>query len=432
VKGRLNLFQRTMLRWRELHPYSAVHVVRIDRPLDTPRLTAVIDDWLEALGLTGLSLDAARARFEYAGGPANTVLAVHPGGDKPMEVVAREIERELNAPFAREGRQDPFRFFVIDAGRVFHLGLAYDHYIAAGDSIVVLLHGIYVRYCGEPAGRLPAGPLERYPATCRRLLLRHPWHVVRGLWALVELVVSCRRSVRPRYPRGTDARNAFVYFHLDPPELAVLVRTAKAWGVTVNDVLLAMLLQVLEPLAGERAPTQRRRELAVASIVNLRRDFGLDPNTTFGQFLSSFRLSHSMPSGIALHDVARDIGTATRRVKSSKLYLQTLLAMAASAVRWRFLSPDERRVFYARNYPAWGGLTMLDVNALWAHAGGRMPPPEYLRAVPTGPLAPMVVAVTTAAGVLHGGITYRTAAFDRPSADRIAAGIIACARRLGP
>ena len=187
--------------------------------------------------------------------------------------------------------------------------------------------------------------------------------------------------MRPRYPGGTDAHNAFAYFRLEPSELAALVSTAKAWGVTVNDVLLAMLLQVLEPLAGERAPTQRRRELAVASIVNLRRDFGLDPNTTFGQFLSSFRLSHPMPPGISLHDLARDVNAATRRVKSSKLYLQTLLAMAASGVRWRFLSRDERRVFYARNYPAWGGLTMLDVDALWAHAGGRVPPPEYLRAV---------------------------------------------------
>ena len=126
-------------------------------------------------------------------------------------------------------------------------------------------------------------------------------------------------------------------------------RSSRSWSAPrrpgasrVNDVLLAILLQVLEPLAGERAPTQRRRELAVASIVNLRRDFGLDPNTAFGQFLSSFRLSHPMPPGISLHDLARDVNAATRRVKSSKLYLQTLLAMAASGVRWRFLSRDDR------------------------------------------------------------------------------------------
>ena len=43
MKGRLNLFQAAMLRWRSLHPYSAVHAVRIDRPLDAKRLSAGFD-----------------------------------------------------------------------------------------------------------------------------------------------------------------------------------------------------------------------------------------------------------------------------------------------------------------------------------------------------------------------------------------------------
>ena len=65
-----------------------------------------------------------------------------------------------------------------------------------------------------------------------------------------------------------------------------------------------------------------------------------------------------------------------------------------------------------------------------ARAGGPEPTPEYLRAVSTGPLAPLVIAVTTAAGVLHAGISYRTAAFTPADVDRIAAGIIERVRRL--
>ena len=427
MKGRLNLFQKSMLRWRELYPYSAVHVVRIDRPLDASRLTAVIDEWLQALGLTGLTLDAVRGRFEYVGGPAHTTLAVHPGGDDSMKILAAAIESELNTPFVREGRLNPFRFFAIDAGNSFHFGLAYDHFVAAGDSIVVLLKGIFERYCGNVSGQDLAGPLERYPATYRSLFRRHLWSTLRGFGGLVNLVASCRRSVRPVYPRGTDPRNGYTYCQLDPPQFAALVRTAKDWGVTVNDVLLAMLLKVVEPLAGARAPSRRRHELAVATIVNLRRDFGFDANTTFGQFLSSFRISHPMPPGMTLRELARDINAVTKRVKSLKLYLQTLLAIGASGIRWRSLSPDERRGFHARNYPTWGGLTMLNVDALWAHAGGNTPPPEYLRAVSTGPLAPLVLAVTTAGGVLHAGISYRIAAFDAATANGIAAGLVACA-----
>ena len=53
MRGRLNLFQATMLRWRELYPYNAVHTVRVDAPLDAARLARDIDAVLAARGLAG-------------------------------------------------------------------------------------------------------------------------------------------------------------------------------------------------------------------------------------------------------------------------------------------------------------------------------------------------------------------------------------------
>src|SRR2546428_9658317 len=47
LRGKLNLFQATMLRWRELHPYIAVHVVRLNQPLEAGRLKRRIEDRLE-------------------------------------------------------------------------------------------------------------------------------------------------------------------------------------------------------------------------------------------------------------------------------------------------------------------------------------------------------------------------------------------------
>jgi hypothetical protein len=225
--------------------------------------------------------------------------------------------------------------------------------------------------------------------------------------------------VRPRGLKGASPANGFAYRRLDPPEFAALLGAARAWGVTVNDLLLAALLQAMEPFAGRRSPDERRHELAVASIVNLRRDFGYD-HTTFGQFLSSFRVSHPLPPGIGLERLARDIHAETARIKSGKLYLQSLLGIAASGALWRFLTPAQRADFYAKNYPTWGAVTLVNVDALWENAGGRMPPPEYRRAVSTGPLAPVVVAATNAAGVLHAGISYQRAAFTASDIDHIA------------
>ena len=62
MKRRLNLFQAMMLRWRDLHPYVAVHMVSIAHPLDAAKLKAHIAQRLEAAGLTGLSLDHRRKR----------------------------------------------------------------------------------------------------------------------------------------------------------------------------------------------------------------------------------------------------------------------------------------------------------------------------------------------------------------------------------
>ena len=195
-------------------------------------------------------------------------------------------------------------------------------------------------------------------------------------------------------------------------------------------MLLAVLLRTLEPLAGGRVPEAPRHELAVASIVNLRRDFGADPNATFGQFLSSFRISHALPPGIALERIARDVHAETARIKERKLYLQSLLGVALSGAVWRFLSPEQRAGFYAKNYPTWGAITLVNVDPLWENAGGRLPPPEYLRAVSTGPLAPMVVAVTVAAGTLHAGISYHHAAFDAPGIGKLADALVANCTRL--
>jgi len=437
VRGRLNLFQTAMLRWRELHPYSAIHVVRIDRPLDPSRVAAVIERVLVAAGLTGLVLDVKRRAFEYKGGPASPVLAVHEGEASAMDVVASVLERELNEPFTPDGPVNPFRFFVVDGGASFYLGLAYDHVVAGGESIVGLMKGLVDAYLDQ-GGRekthnptMPAPrPLDRYPPTYPRLLLRHFGMFFSGMRRLPDMAASSRRSVRPRYPGGLDPHNAFAQFRLETVEFAAIIRTAKAWGVTVNDLLLAALLRALAPIVGERAATARRREIGVASIINIRRDLGIAPDTTFGQFLSTFHVSHPMPPGATLRDVSRDVQIVTSRIKRERLYLQSLLAIAAASAIWRFLSKERRHRFDAKNYPVWGAITMLDVDALWSERGARMRPPEYLRAVSTGAPTPLVIAVTTAGGVLHAGISYRTAAYTRAQIDSIAAAMIADARSL--
>lgn len=420
MSGRLNLFQSMMLRWRALHPYNAVHVVRIQQRLDKARLERDINDELRELGLTGFVLEHDRRRFRFEGGPAGVVLRVTSCGEYPENVLRAEMEEELNGSFASEGPMQPFRFFAVDGGESFHLGLAYDHFVAGGDSIAVVLGSIVDRHLGRGTAGTIARPLDVYPPTFARLFLRQAIAVLGGMSRLPQMISSCRRASRPPAAAAEDDANGFVHYGEEPGVLAATMKAAKEWGVTLNDIFLAAALQALAPLAAERIQAPRRRELAVGSIVNVRPELLPGPDRTFGQCLASFRVSHPVPEAITLRKLAQDIHVETDRIKRDKLYLVTLLALGLTGRLWPLLSDRHRRGFYFKHHPVWAGVTMLNVNAHWAGPRLSNPPLEYLRTAATGPLSPIVIALTTAGEMLHVGISYRRSAFSRRAMEELA------------
>lgn len=430
MQGKLNLFQATMLRWRDLHPYNAVHVVVVRQALEPSRLKTRIETRLETAGLTGLVLDRRRGRFEYRGGPVAVEVTILAGGDDALRTAEREIERQLNLPFPRDGAFLPFRFFAVDAGDSFHLGLAYDHFIAGGDSIAVLLDKLVESYRSDaPATAVPWTP-RRYPSTYTRLFLRHAGFAIRGLRRLPSLIAGCRRSCRAPCHTDREATNAFLSHRIAPAHFAILVHTARDCGVTLNDLFLAMLLRSLAPVAPSRKAAHHRKELGVASIMNVRGEFEADAHDTFGQFLASFRVSHPVPPGIDLRELAREIHAETARIKAEKLYLQTLLALGWAALAWRFLKTDRRLRFLAKHYPLWAGVTNIHADPLCRALREGEASPEYLRAVPTGPLAPIVFAITTLGGVMQIGVSFRSADVSRELVEGVATEFLRCVHGL--
>jgi len=431
MKGRLNLFQAAMLRWRGMYPYNAVHVAELPGTLDEARLSAAIDAHLTELGIARLTLDAKRRRYEYAGGPAHLPLAVHDAHGNALAVLEREMERHINEPFgpaAGESSFEPLRFFAVRNGGSFHVGVSYDHFIAGGDSMVTLLQGIAARYDGTyPAGE-PAPDL--YPRAYARLFARNALAFYVGQYLLPGMLLRSRRAVRPRYPHGDSKYNAFTSIEFAPDVYANVRRTAKQWGVTLNDMLLAMLICALAAEVPDRLAARRRREIAIASVINLRSE--LEPGTreVFGQFLSSFLVSHLVPPGTTLETLARDVHAQTQRVKRRKLYLQTLYLLACGGLAWRFMTPEQHKQMYAKNYPVWGGISALNVEAMWKEGVGEAPVLHYLRAISTGPFSPLVLAPASVGECLHIGVSWRTSAFTRQDVDRITSAMEACARKL--
>ena len=339
------------------------------------------------------------------------------------------MERYLNGRFGDDGAPfAPLRFFAVDSGASFHLGVAYDHFIAGGDSVVALLKAIAARYDGSlPADhRAP----DIYPRTYARLFAQNAPAFYVGQYMLPGMLLRARRAFRPLYPHGEDKYNAFTSFELTPHVHAGVARAAKAWGVTRNDLVLAMMLCAISPEVEQRRGAARRNHIAIASVINLRDQIAEAPHRAFGQFLSSFLVSHAVPKDITLEALARDVHAQTERVKRRKLYLQTLFLLACGGLAWRFMTPDQHKQMDAKNYPVWGGLSALNVEAIWKGVPGNTPVLHYLRAVSTGPVAPIVVAPASVGEGLHIGVTYRTSAFTREDIERINERLMTCARRL--
>jgi len=408
VRGALNLFQATMLRWRSRHPYNATHVARVPHELDAGRLRATLASALEESGLTGYALDASRGRFTWRGGPARVALDIAAPFADVDEALRAAIERSLERSFPPEGAYEPFAFEAIPDADGFWLLVVYDHVVAGGDSAAALLGAIAARYAG--GGALPR--LERHPARFRRLFARHPVQTARAVAGLPRLAMRGRRARRPPGLEIRDASNAFLMASLDAAAVERIANAAKRWGASRNDVLMGALIRAVGGLKPPAAAGAHRHEVAVASIVNIRSDCAGPAGRTFGQFLSSFRASHPDPAGATLEEVVRTVNAESRDLRSRRRYLRSLVALALSGLAWRAVSDERRDSLFAKHYPVWAGLTTLVVPGLWdaiSPEAGAVPA-GYRRGVSTGPLAPIVVAATFTGNSLELGVSFRRAA----------------------
>lgn len=416
MRGRLNIFQRTMLQWNDLHPYNAVHVVRISGALEVEHLKHAITSTLEGKGLTGLALNRSAGTFQYHGGAASTEIKLTATDAALSPGFAGEIEHQLNTPFVQNERLSPFRFFVVPGTDFFSLGLVYFHAVADAESILFLLRDIVESYRGSGAGSLSC-PVNCYAPRRDNLLRHHPGALARELVSLPSRMRVMRRACRPHYRDAGDMSNRFVFFSLSPQMLSDMAQAAKSLRITLNDLFLALLMKAVSLLTPDRTAA-RRKGIAVGCIVNVRKDLGMTGERAFGLFLGSFVVHHEVPAGINFTDLAREIGRQTVKIKRGRLYLGAALELGFAGFMTPLFAEQRRRKLYQKHYPLWGGLTNMDLNPLWPQPGESRPA-DYFRAVSTGPVTPLVLSITTVGPVVNIGVTYRSTVFSPAEIERI-------------
>ena len=411
MPGRFNTFQRTMLLWDDMHPYNAVHVVRVPAACDEARLRQTLARVLEDRGLTGLRMDAKGRQFEFLGGTARIDLATIPGGEDPFATLRAEMERQINLRFERGTEFTPFRFFAVpdhtSEGGSFWLGIVYFHAIADAEPIVRLACGLAEDYAAVGT------PVKRERWNCHAGM-RNPWRPdlwLRKLLALPAQLRAMRKAIRPGGTDGDDFGNGLELFTLGSAELEALVAAGKRLDVTVNDLFLALLMWSLAPLC-EAARRPGRDRISLGCIVNARRDLGIAGDDGFGLVLGGFSVTCGIAETADIPTLARSIAGQTRRFKRGGLHLANALEMNLVLRLLSLFSTNQRRRFYPKNYPLWGGLTNMNLKQLPAEAAP-VRPSDYLRSVSTGPVTPLVLSVTTFGRHVNLTMSYRTSVFSR-------------------
>lgn len=418
MQGRLNVFQKSMLQWNDLHPYNAVHVVHISESLDVERLRKVISGTLEREGLAGLTIDRRAGRYQYYNRPAQVEFRVVKGNETFSSGFAQEIEWQLNTPFAQTERFSPFRFFVAEEIDSFSLGLVYFHPVADAECILMLLKRIVEAYRGADTEKECMDRFDCYPGRRENILWKRPGLLARKMGDVLSLMRGMRRACRPRYRDALNLASKFDFFTLNPAALDTMAQTAKALSVTLNDLFLALLMKAISPLAVNRSRESQRREIALGCIVNIRKDLGLSGGRVFGLFLGSFVVHHEVPAESGVDELARDIGTQTTRIKRQQLYLGSALELTIGRVMTSFFSPERRKKLYQKQYPLWGGVSNMDLNPLWSQKQ-ESKHVDYFRAVSTGPVTPLVLSITSIGRAANVGITYRSTVFSREQIEQV-------------
>jgi hypothetical protein len=403
--ARLNVFQRLIRQWDTLHPYNVVQMLKVRGRLDIEALRTAWHDAMQSLGLGLVAVAGSAYRFECLNGQAvNHNVRLCP----PETNLEDWIAQELNRPFdANEAV--PFRPFALEGEDFFWMGFSYQHWITDNAGVRRVMREWFVRMFD------PAAASERavQPRSAGYLSLFNPqrsgWHAGEALLSSLRWQCQLRRVRRIEDP-ASFAELSVRTLMMETPEALIdgLYCAARDYGVTVNDLLLAALAEACD----QYVPVARRyhrRDLAVGTIVDLRSKSDRNLEDLFCPLLGFASVS-CKPGTLGNWDkLLHAIAFQTRRQKRTGVPQYSWLRMLAGLAAGKMLDRQDVLTFYRKRVSLAGACTNVNMNRSWALRYYLNPILQYVRAAPTGPITPLVIAATTLGHRLALTLTYRCA-----------------------
>lgn len=418
--GRLNVFQRLIRQWDRLHPYNVVQMLKVRGSLNIETLRSAWHDAMQSLGLGLVAVAGNSYRFECLNGQAvhHTVRLC------PADTNLEDwISDELNTPFDPK-ETAPFRPFALAGDGYFWMGFSYQHWVTDNAGVRMVMREWFVRMFDPSA----ASQQPVRPRSAGYLSLFNPhrsgWHPGEALLSSLRWQSQLRRVRRIENPQSFSDLSVRSLIMQSPDGLIDgLCRAARARGVTVNDLLMAALAEGCDHFV----PVKRRyhrRDLAVGTIVDLRSKSDRQLDDVFCPLLGFASVS-CRPGTLNNWDrLLSSIAFQTRRQKRTGVPQYSWLRMLAGLAAGKMLSREEILTFYRKRVSLAGACTNVNMNRSWALRYYLDPILEYVRAAPTGPITPLVIAATTLGHRLSLTLTYRTAILSHDRAAALAENVL--------
>ena len=417
TSARLNVFQALMRRWDATHPYNAAQAIRIRGTPDRPNIEAAWQSALLATGLGAVRVDGPTYRFEPLNGHAAAYAVRWCDG-----TLAGHMSADLNRPFD-DDHGPPFRPFVARDGDGFYAGVVYQHWVADSVAIRLLVREWFTLACDPGAagtGRLRLPTAGYADGLCGG---RDVLDMAAGLVSLARWHGRLRRAQKIASTNLSDPTTAFALFPAEPGLIDRVRAAAARRRVKVNDLFLAALAQAV----AAHVPLQkrpRRTDVAVGSIVDLRRGSRADLSRTFGVYLGFTHVA-CRPNQLArFDDLVATVASQTRQQKAAGVAGASTTWMSTALLLGRLSKPADLYHFYRKDMPLAGGVSNVDLTRTWV---GRYAPAtvtDYVRVSPTGPMGPLAMTTTTLGDRFHVGLTYRTGLIDAGRAAAIAGAVL--------
>jgi hypothetical protein len=416
----MNVFQRLIRQWERIHPYNAAQIMRLRGRPDVDRLDGA---WVEAMRELGVGPQRVVARrFETEVVPlARTVVEV-PAGQSLESYVAAELNRAFDASGA-----DPFRPFVMvdeeDRAGCYFAGVVYQHWVADSVSVRTVLREWLMRLIAPDRARRTALPVAR-SGYWRRF---GPWT---AQWSLLEASVGAlrwaaklKRARRIEVASFSHPPTRFTLHALPARTAPGLLAYARSRGVTLNDLFLAVIAMICDRHVAA-APNAKRRDLALGTIVDLRRTPASDPRATgdaeFGLFLgftSTLCRGRDLANWDTLLPAIAQSNAAGKRAGAAEA---SMLRMTAGLVAGRLWSTERLLNWYRKRLPLCAGISNVNLSRTWVAEFHPHPVLDYIRVSPVGPIMPVVFTPSTLGDTMHFGLTCRESVVSRDLQQTIA------------